>query len=840
MSPGVRRFAAGRGQGWAWALVLLPVVVTYVVLARVYTAVPVIDDYPHIFAFALAFQKAPTLAAKLGLIVTTQVGPYKLMFDHALVAAQLLMTGRLDFPVLIFLGNLTPLGIVLLLWRNAVGGRRDEERWVLLLVPVSLLVFGLNYAETLDWAISGLQQPMVILFSLAALHFLVKRRASAWDVAWACGFGVLASTTYANGMIVWPVGLVYLLLKERRKARSLVAWCGAFAAMLAVYLYHYQAEAATGHGALAKKLVFFVMFCGSALENMHHRPVPYVSVAMGAAVLAVFVHAVWTRYDRRNAFFFYATVWVLLTGVVVANARTAIGMELSLSSRYKIYCDLLLVFCFEYLVDWVWGRARQGLKGRSGGGGHGMAETMPPQRRGWMVAAFVGAMVVFVAGDVAGAKLLVTRRARAEGAMRRYLETPESASPMFVVEDVLSEPEAAEEEKARQELSEAMAMGIYAPPARMVAEAASAGGLAVARPEWFAAATVGADGRRTYPAEALAGAYRATKPWGTILLGDARYVSPFYDPVKRDPCFGAMAPYVSPRRFVGVGRPVVDDAREPQRLVSGEGGSSVILGEVCGSAPLQAAHLGVDVGEGVVREVYGGVKANGIYLPNHGRFDPKRGTRLEDVSVLTSAMDGEHSVLIEGDEGAVVEGLWVWTGGTHGLVLKSAHSVVRDYHCKGAGADCLLVKSDYMTAANGNATDDVLEGIHIGYLKTPGDTGGIALDGTWDTVADITFRDVEEDELSYGFSGSGSWFHRVKGVRVEGWTAREMTGPCTAFAMRTQVTVVGGNCETSGGEVSSVGGLQGAVEEVKPELRIAWVMVGTWVGLGWKWVWARV
>jgi hypothetical protein len=251
-----------------------------------------------------------------------------------------------------------------------------------------------------------------------------------------------------------------------------------------------------------------------------------------------------------------------------------------------------------------------------------------------------------------------------------------------------------------------------------------------------------------------------------------------------------MVLYASPRKFVGVGRPGVDDARHPQRLVGG----SIILGEICGSAVLQAAHLGVDVGPGVVRGLYGGVKANGIYLPSHGRFNPKRGTRLEDVSVLTNDMPGQHSVLIEGEEGAVVDGLWVWApGGTHGLIVKSAHSVVRDYHCTGAVADCLLVKSDYMTAANGKATDDVFEGIHIHSMNVAGDTGGITFDATWDTVSGIELEDVEEDGLLFGFSGSGSWFHRLKGVRVEGWTARGMVGPCEAFGMRTEVVVVRGD-----------------------------------------------
>lgn len=796
-----------------WALVLSPVFVSYIVLARWYTAVPVIDDYQHIFAFALPFYKAPSLAAKLGLIFTTQVGPYKLIFDHALVGLQLLVFGRLDFPVLIFLGNLTPLGILVVLCRNAVGGRRGEERWLVLLLPVSLLLFGLNYAETLDWAISGLQQPMVILFSLAAIHFLVKAESSTWDMTWACGFGVLASMTYANGMIVWPVGLVFLLLQDRRRGR-LIGWGSVFVAMLGVYLYRYRPNAASTHVALVKKIVFFVMFCGSALENMHHWPLPYVSVAIGLATLAVFVHAVRKRYDRRSAFFFYSTVWVLLTGIVVANARTAMGLELSLSSRYKIYCDLLLIFCYEYLLDRVLAKYA------------GVDEGLAVARgRRWIIAAFVGAALVFVAGDFAGAKLLKTRRERAEGAMRRYLESPESASPMFVVEDVPNSAELIEQEKARQELSEAIRLGVYVPPAWLVAQAAGTGKLAVARPEWFAAAEVDAEGRKTYPAEALAGAYRATATWGTILLGDATYVSPFTDFIGGK-CGGVI--YDTPRKFLGSGRPHVDDESRPYQLLGG----TVILGEFCGTAPLQMSDLGVDAGPKVTQQLYRGVKPNGIYLPNPGGFNPKRGTQLKNISVLTNDADGEHSVLIEGEDGALVDGLWIWTtGGTHGLIIKSAHTEVKNFHCKGASSDCLLIKSDYRTDGDGFAVGDRIHDVDIRYLARPGDTGGIGMDAGWDNMSDIVFDQVREDGLKYGFAGGGSWFYKLTGVTIQHWTAQRLAGPCTRFYHRSQVSIGNSNCvddQRPAAKASLSARFKFFVIEVKQHLRIIWTTACTW------------
>jgi len=274
----------------------------------------------------------------------------------------------------------------------------------------------------------------------------------------------------------------------------------------------------------------------------------------------------------------------------------------------------------------------------------------------------------------------------------------------------------------------------------------------------------------------------------------------------------------------------VDDGQHPQELVGG----SIVRGEVCGSAALDAEHLGVDAGPKVVESFYGGRKSDGIFLFNHGRLNPKQGTKLTDVAVLTNDSQTEHSVLVEGEEGAVIAGLWIWTpGGTHGLVLKSAHSRVSGFHCKGAAADCLLVKSDYRTAANGRAEDDLFDGIKISDLVKPGDTGGVMMDARWDSVSRISFRNVQEDGLSYGFHGAGSWLYRLQGVTITDWTARAMTGPCTEFRYSEAVQIVRAQCDDSlfrTGERSApqAGWWSRLVHELKPELRILWTTVVTW------------
>jgi hypothetical protein len=424
---------------WQMLLVLLPAVAAYAVLWRCYTAVPIIDDYPELFVFAIGFTKAQGLVAKLGLLFTAQVGPYKLLLDHGLVALQLLLTGHMDLPVMIVLGNLMPIGIFALLWRHAEKNNTPARSRLLLLLPVSLLVFSMNYAETLDWAMIGLQHPAVIFFSMAALHFLVQHSGKSFVLA--CGLAMLASATSANGLLLWPVGLLYLLLHDRRPAR-LLGWCAAIAVTVFAYFFRFQPEGLSVQGTVAGKLMFFTMFCGGAMENMHHKPLPYLSLAIGAGVLLVIADAVRTRFDRRNPFVFFTAVWLLCTAIVVANGRAAMGLELSLSSRYKIFCDVLLACCYLYLLDRM-----AGLK---------------LQR--WLVAASIaGALVVCVGGDVAGAKLLALRRSRAEAAMNNYAAAPQSASPMFVVEDELNPAEVMEEERARQELNEAIRLGIYKP-----------------------------------------------------------------------------------------------------------------------------------------------------------------------------------------------------------------------------------------------------------------------------------------------------------------------------------------------------------------------------------------
>jgi hypothetical protein len=309
-------------------------------------------------------------------------------------------------------------------------------------------------------------------------------------------------------------------------------------------------------------------------------------------------------------------------------------------------------------------------------------------------------------------------------------------------------------------------------------------GLSVSRPEWFGDAAPG----QPVPAAALASAYEATVPWGTLYLQNRSYVSPFI-------CLAGYSAFLSPRTLVGFQRPVPDDPENPSRLVGG----TVLLGGIGGSGPIKLAHLGIDAGPVAATSVLGGCRPPAIFLPHPGR-EFLHGDRLEDVSILSTGAKNMHSVMFEGHLGVQIHGLWIWTlGGTHGLVLKSGDSVVDDFHCRGAASDCLIVKSDYATNFQGRAVHNRISHVDIAPLKPGGVVGGIVVESKWDTVRDLELSDIHEEGAYYGVSLLGSFFYQPHGILVRNWKAENMTGPCLLSTPSIGLTVSGFECDVKPG-----------------------------------------
>ncbi len=425
-----------------------PILLAYGILLRQFVAIPLLDDYPSILEFAEHFQQLPSASQKVLYLAAAQSNEYKLIFLHALIALQLIAVQHLNFSFLVAVGNLLPLLILVILWLNAFRDEPELSHRLLLFLPVPFLLFQLNYAEAFDWALGSLQNLGVVAFALLSLHLLLR---PGWvSFAGATSAAALACTASAGGFLLAPIGALALL--SRRRYTAAVVWSIPFLLMSLLYLYKYVRLPYGPHAGAPAMLLFFLSFLGSAYEDMHHRPVPYLSVVLGIASLCAFVAALRHHSRRDPTFLFLSTVFFLGTAGLATVGRAGMGLETSLSARYKIYSDLMLIVTYIALAERTRNSSR--LSGPQGNRG---------QR--FTAAALALAISLCAASDIAGYHFLSKRKAQLIRGLQQYQASSGTSSPILNPNATQSAGITYLQEEARTSLTRSLQSGLYTTPA---------------------------------------------------------------------------------------------------------------------------------------------------------------------------------------------------------------------------------------------------------------------------------------------------------------------------------------------------------------------------------------
>jgi hypothetical protein len=218
-----------------------------------------------------------------------------------------------------------------------------------LVVLDSLLVFSLTQWENWLWGMemAVFLNALAVVAAFAALAAPDARRIDATRLGAAIAAGVVATYSFANGLLVWPIGAAVIGFAARRARAALAAWLAAGAAVFLAYFRGYETPAHTVPWTLLQKPVKHL---GYALSYLG-APVAYfdrfASQLAGAAGLLALGYAAW-RLGRslasRSSLLFYGA----LAGYAVASAAiTAVGrIEISgpgssMTSRYITFGNLL-------------------------------------------------------------------------------------------------------------------------------------------------------------------------------------------------------------------------------------------------------------------------------------------------------------------------------------------------------------------------------------------------------------------------------------------------------------------------------------------------------------------
>jgi hypothetical protein len=424
-------------------LISLPAVIFYSILSRYLVDVPIADDYHALLAFANHLAEAPSFSAKCYHFLVSQHNEYKLFFEHALVWLELELFGHIDLKLLAIIGDAFPLWLTILLWKMFLPRHPDVSTRLILFIPIPWLVFQLQYAQTLNFATGALVNLAALVFSLAAIYFLMGKTRRAFAAALLSL--ALAVSSSGIGLLLIPIGLLVLAL--RREYGRICAWVALSSVCIAAYLYGYDSKLwlNPSHAPVSvmARIYYAICFLGSAGAYPFRR----LSFVLGILICVFFAYLAWRGYFRKNPIVGYSVCFLLLTSVLVASFRSDFGINHSTSSRYTIYSTLLLVFAWFAIVE-------TRLIDRH----------ISPYRNPVFVSAAVTAVLFSIAMDIWGARYLTRRNHDLVIGMNLYRRDP---SPQSTAGPIFPPPDSAEVQAfnltARNILSQSARLGIYHP-----------------------------------------------------------------------------------------------------------------------------------------------------------------------------------------------------------------------------------------------------------------------------------------------------------------------------------------------------------------------------------------
>jgi hypothetical protein len=342
---------ARAGTVLAGFFVALPAFLFYAILFRNALNLPILDDYDALLNFLNQITQLNTTSAKAAYFLASQHNEYKLFLTHGIVWLAYSLGGHIDFRILFAIGNGFVLLLAILLWKMFLPNSRDTATRLAYFIPVTCLLFQLQYWETLNWAMTGIQNLGVLVFSLGTIYLLLRGQRSAFYCALASL--VLAVSSSGNGIIVIPIG-VMILAFERRYLR-IASWVVVSAGCIAAYAYHYSTVTSAHSGAhrsvfltiLHMNPAYAIAFIGSAGSV----PFKLGSFVLGVLLCVFFAWMVRRGYIRKNPFVSYCVLFLLLTAIGVAGIRSDFGIEKATTARYTIYSTLLLIFAWFGIVE---------------------------------------------------------------------------------------------------------------------------------------------------------------------------------------------------------------------------------------------------------------------------------------------------------------------------------------------------------------------------------------------------------------------------------------------------------------------------------------------------------
>lgn len=230
----------------------------------------------------------------------------------------------------------------------------DYPKLLLVFLPVSALLFSFRQYESILWSFEISLYLMIFGVVAAFACLRESKKTDSWFAISVLG-AILATFSFASGMMVWPVGLVQILLSERSDWRKAILWCLAGTLVVASYLNGYVMPPDSPPLTDVFKdplgaATYFLVLIGA--------PLSFNAADAGAAGLVMVLCTTWIfalafrgRIVQGNALWLSFILFTILSSSVTVLGRAAGGTPGALSSRYTFSTSLGIIGVYLLAVS---------------------------------------------------------------------------------------------------------------------------------------------------------------------------------------------------------------------------------------------------------------------------------------------------------------------------------------------------------------------------------------------------------------------------------------------------------------------------------------------------------
>lgn len=243
--------------------------------------------------------------------------------------------------------------VCLLLAFRAQGGPR-----LILFVPIAFLVFSLRQSQNMLW---GFQITFVFaqMFAVLTLFLLyLAGRGTLRKIAFPASLlsGTVASFSAIQGLLVWPAGLVLLVVspsRGRTKGLLIAVWSLIGAVEWIVYFLGNERNSAS----LSSELLalpttgaqFFLTLLGSSL--FPQRGLVLISGTILAGLIVASLFLIWrSRKLGEYSFWLSLLAFSLFTSLAITSGRISRGVEAATAPKYTTFSILAVICVYAILV----------------------------------------------------------------------------------------------------------------------------------------------------------------------------------------------------------------------------------------------------------------------------------------------------------------------------------------------------------------------------------------------------------------------------------------------------------------------------------------------------------